>query len=261
MELVKQVAGIHLTEAKRPLVLNRLNRRLADLRLDMSAYAKLVTEDGDERGRMIDLLTTNHTAFNREQAHFDDLRDRVLPWVRKRQGNCARPRLRIWSAASSSGQEPYTIALTIHLALPDLINWDVGILATDISSRVIERAKRAEYSSEEVAPLSQNERRALFDPIDGERMRVKPALRSMVSFARLNLQGEWPMRGPFDLIFCRNVMIYFDNPTKETLVRRLHDLLVPGGSLYTGHTESLNNINHSYRLLRPSVYLREGGTA
>lgn len=256
MAQVKAIAGINLTEAKRPLVRNRLNKRINQLGCDLEHYADRVAEDPAERAMMIDLLTTNHTAFNREIAHFTDLQERLLPAVIARERHAAPPRLRIWCAASSTGEEPYTIARTVAQTLTDLSRWDAAILATDISHRALEKARAGTYSDEEVGPLSDAEKRQVFERRK-DRWCVRRELRQLLHFAHLNLQAEWPMRGPFDAIFCRNVMIYFDNPTKERLVNRMHELLQPGGTLYVGHTESLNAIRHPHHLLRPSVYIKK----
>jgi chemotaxis protein methyltransferase CheR len=248
METIHAVAGICLGEGKRGLVESRLGKRLRQLQCDLGSYADLIHRDGDELVRCLDLLTTNHTAWKREPVHFSDLAERVLPAL-------AHRRLRLWCAAAATGEEPWTIAMTIAQALPDLAEWDAAILATDISTRALAVAKAGRYSAERIATLSPGERRlALAD--DGEAWSVTPALRRLVTFARLNLIGEWPMQGPFDVIFCRNVMIYFDQPTQERLVNRMARLLAPGGTLYVGHSESLSALKHPLRPCGTATYVR-----
>ena len=251
MAVVRSVAGINLTENKRSLVEARLGKRLRQLGCDLKAYAARLHQDDEELVRCLDLISTNHTAWKREPAHFSDLAQRVLPHLRS-------PRLRIWCAAAASGEEPWTIALTVHQAIPDLERWDAAILATDISTRALALAKAGRYSEERIAALNPMERRVAVEPTDDKPRLwvVTPALRRLLTFARLNLMQDWPMRGPFDVIFCRNVMIYFDRPTQERLVNRLAGLLAPGGTLYVGHSESLSSLDHPLRSIGTATYVR-----
>jgi chemotaxis protein methyltransferase CheR len=251
MSVVYDVAGIKLGDAKRSMVEARLGKRLRQLGCDLKTYAGMLHRDDDEVIRCLDLMTTNHTAWKREPVHFDDLAKRVLPAI---QGQ----RLRIWCAAAATGEEPWTIALTVHQAIPDLARWDAAILATDISTRALEVAKKGRYSSDRIASLNAIERSIAVEKADdAEKTWVVTAeLRRLLTFARLNLMNDWPMRGPFDVIFCRNVMIYFDQPTQERLVNRLARLLAPGGTLYVGHSESLSAINHPLRAQGAATYVR-----
>lgn len=243
MALARSLAGIELTEAKRQLVEGRLAKRLRTLDVDLAGYADRVERDPAEQEILLNALTTNHTAWLREPAHFADLAQRVIPAVRRRGS-----RLRIWCAATATGEEPGTIALTLAEALgSELPRWDIAMLCTDISTKALATARTGIYETARIAPLTPEQRRLALDPVDGPpatRWRIRPQLRAMLSFARLNLIEPWPMKGPFDVIFCRNVMIYFSRETQERLVNRQAALLAPGGTLYVGHSESLSGINH-----------------
>jgi chemotaxis protein methyltransferase CheR len=258
MALAYDLAGIRLGDMKRPLVEGRLGKRLRQLGCDMKTYAQRCREDTCEQTILIDLLTTNHSAWRREPAHFDDLENRVIPAIAARQKNAARPKLRIWCAAAATGEEPYTLALSLIRAIPDIARWDALILATDISTRALARAKAGLYPQDRVAPLSPGDHALALAPHDAGPPKiytVRDELRNLVQFARMNLMDEWPMKGPFDAIFCRNVMIYFDHETQSRLVNRMAGLLVRGGTLYVGHSESLANIRHPLTGLRPATYV------
>ena len=233
-------AGITLPASKANLVYSRLAKRLRALGLEnFRDYCALVGsgEGAEERSHMIAALTTNVTRFFREPHHFDHLRRRLVePLVPAiRQGH----RLRIWSAGCSSGQEPYSIALTLLALMPDARAFDVRILATDINPHVLETARRAVYPAEEVAAVPAELRRSWLEPAEHGAMRLDEAPRGLVSFRPLNLIAGWPMKGPFDAVFCRNVVIYFDEATQARLLGRIAGLLRPGGCLYLGHSERL----------------------
>ena len=244
-------AGLAIPHGKEGLVRSRVSKRLRERRIPtFHAYLDAVeTESGDEMVKLIDLLTTNKTDFFREQAHFDYLTHTVIPSVVSR----GTP-LRIWSAGCSTGEEPYTIAMVLREQLPAW--YDVRILATDISTRVVAAAREGVYTQQQLGDVSAARRAQWFTPTPDGDASVLPALRTPISFAHLNLMGSWPMSGPFDVIFCRNVMIYFDKPTVTSLVSRFHDLLPPGGHLFIGHSESLTAIEHRYRYVQPAVYVR-----
>jgi chemotaxis protein methyltransferase CheR len=245
MTITYEVAGITLGENKRSMIVGRLGKRLRQLGCEVEAYVERVRRDPAELTAMLDLLTTNHTAWRREPEHFLDLEQRVIPAARKLQAGVARPRLRIWCAAAATGEEPWTIALSLVRALPDLAQWDAAVLATDISTRALTVARAGRYGGERITALSAPDRALALEPAGAENVySVRTQLRALVSFARLNLMETWPIHGPFDCIFCRNVMIYFDTPTQERLVNRMARLLAPGGTLYVGHSESLNAIQH-----------------
>jgi len=257
MAIAYEVAGISFSNAKRSMVEARLAKRLRQLECSLGDYVGRVRGDPREMTAMLDLLTTNHTAWRREPAHFADFETRVLPAIVKAQQRVSQPRLRIWCAAAATGEEPWTIALSVVRAIPDLERWDVAILATDLSTRALERARAGRYDEARIASLSSADRALaveLAEPGPPALYSVAPRLRRMVEFARLNLMGEWPMRGPFDCIFCRNVMIYFDQQTQARLVNRLARLLGKGGTLYVGHSESLSALTHPLRSIGPATY-------
>jgi len=258
MAIAYEVAGISLSDNKRSMVEGRLGKRLRQLDCGLSDYVARVRKDPKELTAMLDLLTTNHTAWRREPAHFTDLEQRVLPALMKAQGKLSRPRLRLWCAAAATGEEPWTIALSLVRALPDIAKWDVAMLATDISTRALEKAKAGRYDEGRIEALSAADRALAVEQVDSgppALYAVKPQLRALVNFARLNLMEPWPIKGPFDCIFCRNVMIYFDQATQERLVNRLAALLTKGGTLYVGHSESLSAITHPLRALGPATYV------
>jgi chemotaxis protein methyltransferase CheR len=239
-------AGIHLPESKAALVYSRLAKRLRALGLaSFRDYCALVAErEGlDERQKMLAALTTNVTRFFREPHHFELLEKQVLPPLldAARQGE----RVRLWSAACSSGQEPYSIALSILSAMPDAGRFDVRILATDIDPNMLAEAERGVYAESILEPVPARLRARWFAPAERARAgaprayRVAEALRQLVAFRELNLIGPWPMKGCFQAIFCRNVSIYFDEATQATLWDRFAPMLSPGGRLYIGHSERI----------------------
>ena len=233
-------AGIALTESKATLVYSRLAKRLRALGLrSFREYCALVegAEGLDERQAMLAALTTNVTRFFREPHHFDHLRDQVMPKLAERAR--AGGRVRLWSAACSSGQEPYSMAITVLSALPEAADLDVKILATDIDPNMIAEGRAGLYREDAVSPIPLDLRRKWFSKAsgDGTRWSASDELRRLVSFRELNLIGDWPMRGRFDVIFCRNVVIYFDEPTQERIWSRFTPLLNPDGVLYIGHSE------------------------
>jgi chemotaxis protein methyltransferase CheR len=237
-------AGIHLPESKATLVYSRLAKRLRVLGLkNFRDYCALVCEHGgaDERQQMLAALTTNVTRFFREPHHFEHLRKHVLPQlveVAKRGG-----RVRLWSAACSNGAEPYSIALTLLSVLPNASSYDLKILATDIDPNMIGEGSAGIYNDAAMQPVPADLRRRYFTPTRGEggkTWQAGEALRSLITFRELNLIGAWPMRGKFDVIFCRNVVIYFEDETQAKLWSRFVPQLAPRGRLYIGHSERLS---------------------
>lgn len=235
--------GIHLPPTKSTLVYSRIAKRLRALRLEsFRDYCALVggSAGGAEKGHMVSALTTNVTRFFREPHHFEHLKTRLLPPLL--QAARSRKRLRIWSAGCSSGQEPYSIALTILSLLPDARSYDIRILATDINPHVVATGRKGLYPAEEIDEVPLELRRTWMDEVnrDGERCyQLDDAVRALVSFRELNLIGNWPMKGAFNAIFCRNVVIYFDEATQMRIWSRMVPLLDEGGCLYIGHSERL----------------------
>lgn len=252
-------AGISLSDAKRTLVISRLGKLVRALKLtSFDAYLDYLERVGTaaDKQDFVNALTTNLTRFWREDHHFAHLRTYVaqLMQQRPRLGASGRPRLRIWSAGCSTGQEPYTIALDLLDAFPELKRWDFRILATDIDTNVVAKAAAGVYPVSELNGLSPS-RAGLFEPAGPGHVRVPVAARELITFKQLNLiQTPWPMRGPFDAIFCRNVAIYFDKKTQAQLFARLGAILAPEGFLYIGHSENLGAGSENFRLVGKTVY-------
>ena len=233
-------AGIAIPETKATLVYSRLAKRLRALGLrSFRDYCSLLAENkgGTERQTMMAALTTNVTRFFREPHHFDHLAAYLPPLLdaAKKGG-----RVRIWSAGCSNGQEPYSIALTILALMPDAADHDVRVLATDIDPNMVAEGRAGVYRQDAVAPIPDNVRKRFMSSSDGGRSwSVSDSMRALVSFRELNLIADWPMKGQFDAIFCRNTVIYFEEDTQSRVWSRFEPLLKPGGRLYIGHSERL----------------------
>lgn len=259
--LAYEQAGIVLGDSKRNLVYGRLSRRLRALGFStFREYRDYIAGNAEEIESFVNSISTNHTKFFRESHHFDHLRDHVVtPFARSAQPAFQR-RLRIWSAGCSSGEEPYTIAAVLKREMPDASRYDVRILASDIDTDVLKRAARGEYPSRSIEEIPATYR-PLFEPSDraarSDQLAIDDDMRSLIAFRRLNLLGPWPFKGQFDVIFCRNVMIYFDAPTKSTLIDRFIQQLKPGGWLYIGHSESLVGSHPGLRSVGRTIYRRD----
>lgn len=251
---VYQVAGISLSDAKRTLVISRLSKIVRGLGLpSFDAYVDYLERGGTaaDGQNFVNALTTNLTRFYREDHHFEHLRSYVGALITEKPRGA---RLRIWSAGCSTGQEPYTIGMDLLAAFPELKRWDFKILATDIDTAVIAKAATGVYPANELNGLSAERARAFEKTAEGE-IRIPAVVRELVSFKPLNLIGpNWPMKGPFDAIFCRNVAIYFDKPTQGEVFSRLGKLLAPEAFLYIGHSENLGSGGDGFRLVGKTIY-------
>jgi chemotaxis protein methyltransferase CheR len=258
--LVSREAGIHLSEAKKPLVAGRLGRRVRELGLKtFGAYYRLANQDEAERRALIDRISTNETHFFREPKQFEFLAGTVIPrWIKEASSGHRTRHFRLWSAACSTGEEPYSLAMVLLDSLACHAGFSFEIQASDVSTRVLDRATAGLFSMEKAGEIPDGFRRRFM--LRGTRsqegmMAVKPFLRSAVTFSRVNLNASsWPLQGPFDAIFCRNVLIYFDAPMKHKVVDRLLGLLAPGGMLFLGHAESLAGLTDRVVSVGPTVY-------
>ena len=251
--LVYNACGIVLGDHKREMVYSRLARRIRALKLnDFKAYlAYLDTHKDQEFDAFINAITTNLTSFFREVHHFEFIKSELIPNLIK--ANKDTKRIRIWSAGCSTGEEPYSLAMTLNNAFPS--NWDVKILATDLDSNVLEKAQKGVYTAANVNGLDATHlKRWFLKSKDGEHYKVKDKLRERISFKRLNLLQDWPMKGPFDLILCRNVVIYFDKETKDHLFKRYANILSDHGYLFLGHSESMGKEHSNYKNLGKTMY-------
>jgi chemotaxis protein methyltransferase CheR len=260
---VHKASGINLLDGKKELVRARLTKRISQLGMpNFKSYFQHVMGDksGDELVFLLDALATNLTSFWREPQHFDFMAKTFLPELeahRRRPGG-GGPRLRIWSAACSSGEEPYTIAMVVLEKSQYFANGgDFRILATDLSTKVLNIAKRGQYGAEAVKTIPPTASGRFLERQEADKghiYAVKPEVRRLISFRRFNLMDPMPYKGPMDLIFCRNVMIYFDRETIARLVDRFHKLLEIGGYLFIGHSESLSGLTHKFKYVAPCIY-------
>ena len=261
-DLVYRHCGINLHDGKRELVQARLVKRLRATGCHNAAeYLHYLEADGTGREFtfLIDAISTNLTSFFRETGHFDFLRERLLPELMSSKRHRGDTRVRAWSAGCSTGEEPYSLAMTMLETMGQEGPWDIKLLATDISTRALNIARTGMYEKHRVASVPPALRARYFtvNRMEGQTVyEVSSRLRQMVRFAHLNLMDAWPFTGPFDFIFCRNVMIYFDKPTQQKLVGRFWECLEGGGYLFTGHSESLTGVAHRFRYVQPTIYMK-----
>jgi chemotaxis protein methyltransferase CheR len=260
-QLVYQQCGINLHEGKRELLQARLNKRLRATGVQSyQDYYRFVTlpDNQAEIIQFLDCISTNLTYFFREPKHFEFLEQVAMPELLASKRTTRNTRIRLWSAACSTGEEPYSLAMCVLPHLSEAEKRDFRILGTDISTRVLEIARKGLYAKDRVGKVPGGLRKQFFqrrDGADGEvYYEVAPALKQTVVFRRLNLKERYPFSGPFDYIFCRNVMIYFDKATQQELIQKMAGYLSPGGYLFVGHSESLTGLQHSLNYVRPSVY-------
>lgn len=252
---VKKCSGIELGQ-KKVLITGRLSNYL--LKNGYESYDSFMDDvESDVTNKkaeeLINILTTNHTYFMREFEHLDFLKKVVLPELKEKES--ARRDLRIWCGASSTGEEPYTIAMVLKDFFGlEHTSWDTRVLATDLSTRVLEHAQKGIYLREQIAPLPENWRRRYFRQIDGEQFEVRDELKKEVIFRQFNLMDPLPFRNLLHVVFLRNVMIYFDEETKRKIVNKIYDFMAPGGYLFIGASEGLDKSATSFRYVRPSIY-------
>lgn len=256
-KLVKQRTGIALAPNKRDMVYGRLARRLRSL--DMTTFRQycefLQSPKGDEEVfAFINALTTNLTRFFREPHHFEHLASTVLARKIKQARTSHERHIRVWSAGSSSGEEPYSVAMTLMNSVPDIARWDARVLATDIDTNMLDKCRSGSYGLQDAETIPEDLYHRFVKPVSDTEVRMAAPVRNLVVFKRLNLMDRWPMKGPFDAIFCRNVAIYFDKPTQKALFERFADLLDGNGFLYVGHAENLLNVTDRFRLIGKTIY-------
>lgn len=257
--LIYERFGINLTEQKRSLLVGRLQKLIRDAGFGSFGdyYDALVNEPGEAGlSELIDRVSTNHTYFNREKDHFDYLLQTALPAVAAALEKANRRDLRIWCAGCSSGEEAYMILILLQEYFgANYGRWQAGLLATDISQRALATAQQGIYSEERLAALPKEWRGKYFRQIAPGQWQVNEALRKEATFRRFNLMNaQFPFKHPFQIIFCRNVMIYFDQPTRDTLVRKFHRALEPDGYLFIGHSETLGREQTQFHYLQPAAY-------
>ena len=261
-DMVYEHCGINLHAGKKELVRARLAKRLRIGNFKtFRDYMKDVLEDktGKEFSILIDSLSTNLTSFFREGQHFEFMRSKFLPVLLERKRKNHNFRIRAWSAGCSSGEEPYSLAITLLEAVQGQGRWDIKVLATDISTTMLETARKGLYDKERIEPVPkiQKNKYLILHRVDKQKVfEVNQSLRNAVIFKYLNLMKNWPIKGPLDFIFCRNVMIYFDKHTQKSLINRFWDLLDSGGVLFTGHSESLTGIKHKFNYVQPTIYMK-----
>ncbi|HBG26651.1 MAG TPA: chemotaxis protein CheR [Phycisphaerales bacterium] len=261
-QMVYDHCGINLHDGKKELVRARLAKRLRLGKFrTFPEYLDYVMSDktGVEFSILIDSLSTNLTSFFREQQHFNYMETKLLPAIMARKRKERNFKIRGWSAGCSSGEEPYTIAIVLLEALKGQGRWDSKILATDISTSILEIAKKGIYSAERIEPVPSAQRQKYLIPHEAKGQKVfevSSSLRELIIFNYLNLMKDWPIKAHLDFIFCRNVMIYFDKATQSILINRFWDLLDSGGILFTGHSESLTGIEHKFKYIQPTIYMK-----
>lgn len=254
--IAKERTGIELGNHKREMIYSRIVRRIRVLKLpNFDAYCRYLEENPEaELTSFINAITTNLTAFYREKHHFDYLLDVALPEIKKR--NQHSKRIRIWSAGCSTGEEPYSLAMTLHKAL-GREKWDAKILATDLDTNVVAHGRKGIYAKERVEGLPDDVIRDNFQTVqqgNAIAYEVRDPIKQYITFNHLNLLGPWPMKNPFDIIFCRNVVIYFSKDTQRTLFDRYANVLKDDGYLFIGHSESLHGVSKRFDPLGKTMY-------
>lgn len=258
-KFVHDTTGIVLNDNKREMVYRRLTHIVRDRKFSsFTDYCHLLKSSPEkESDYFINAITTNLTSFFREQHHFDYIKNHEVPRLLNHESDNNK-RLRIWSSASSTGEEPYSIALTLMESMLDVIkHWDVKILATDIDSNVLATGKAGIYDESRIIDIPNILKEKYFllgTGANSNKVRLAQRLQSLITFKQLNLLNEWPMKGPFDIIFCRNVIIYFDKATQQDLFERFYQLLKPGGLLLLGHSENLGFYQKNFENVGRTIF-------
>ena len=253
-ELIYKKSGIVLNEGKRDLIQSRLGKILRQQGIpSFKEYYHLVVNDytGRELAQLLDVISTNVTHFFRENEHFNFLKSVVIPACD------AKKSIKIWSAGCSSGEEPYCIAITLLETIKNIESWEIKVLATDISTRVLRKATIGAYQKSELAVLSKSLLHKYFQRGTSEwcdYYQIRPDVKKLIDFKRSNLLEPFMFKTKFNVIFCRNVMIYFDKTTREILINRFYKHLVSGGYLFVGHAESLIDLKHNFKYVKPAIY-------
>jgi chemotaxis protein methyltransferase CheR len=255
-DLANSKTGIVLNQQKRDMIYSRLVRRLRALKLDSFAqYCELMQspKGADEMTHLVNAVTTNLTSFFRESHHFDHLRDHVLKPLVAARGD---KHVRLWSAACSSGMEPYSMAMTMRAALPNVDSWNAKILATDIDTNMVNTGAAGQYNTTDVEEVPAMCRSYIDQGPKPGTVMMGDEIKKLITFRQLNLLENWPMKGQFDAVFCRNVVIYFDKPTKQVLFERMAEYIKPNGFLYIGHSENLHGVSDRFELIGRTIYRR-----
>ncbi len=257
VNLVMDKTGIALSDKKRELVYSRLARCLRRLKFNsFDQYIELLKErPEDEMVEFVNSITTNLTNFYREAHHFEYLGGTVLKYLQQQRRQ--EKRIRIWSAGCSTGEEPYTIAMTLRESIPDIDRWDIKILATDIDTNVLAKASEGIYQKERINGINNTRLKKWFlkpSSSDSPDVKVSSKLKELITFKQLNLMHNWPMKGQFDILFCRNVVIYFNKDTQRILFERFSNILKEDGCMFIGHSENLHKITDRFNLIGKSIH-------
>ena len=267
--LVYNAIGVNLTDAKKALVVSRLSKRVRDLNLDsFSRYIRHLEVNPAEAGVLFNCVTTNVTSFFREKHHFEYLENTYLPGLEAfyaKSEKATAKKLRVWSAGCSTGEEPYTLAMVLCNYFKNKKNWQIKILATDVNTEALHKGLKGIYSRKESEGIPYDCLKSYFKLGTGPNsgfFKANERLQALIDFRQLNLKGsgDYPLSDPCNIIFCRNVFIYFDKETRSRILRQFHRLLVPGGLLFLGHSESINTSSEEsgrWRLLRHTIYQKQ----
>jgi len=260
-KLVIEHTGISLSDAKRNLVYGRLAKRLRKMEIgDFGSYIQLLESPAgeEELANFTNAITTNLTSFFRENHHFEFLKSNVLPKLLR--DNAGTKKIRVWSAGCSTGEEPYSIAMAIREVIPENKDWDIRILATDLDTNVLAHAQAGVYSVERINNVSKSRMKRWFMRGKGnmqDSAKIRAELQQLISFRQLNLMKPWPIKNQFDIIFCRNVVIYFDKPTQRVLFKRYHEVLKDTGHMFIGHSETMFKVSEDFNLIGNTIYTKK----